>query len=101
MVRPADRKLVASHLIVEHQISERRACQLAGISRTKFRYQAARFRNDALRLQLIALAVQRRCMHGMLRAEGLVTYHKRTDWIYAEEGLQLYKRRKQKLSRPA
>lgn len=105
MVKPADRKPVVAQLMSEHEISERRACQLAGISRTGFRYQVDRSRDDALRARLKELAVQHNALgspmlHGMLRAEGLVTNRKRTERIYAEEGLQLRKRRKKKLNRP-
>ena len=105
MVKPAGRKLVAGHLISVFKISERRACQLAGISRTGLRYQAAPSRDEALRNRLKELAVKHNALgcpmlHGMLRSEGLVVNHKRTERIYLEEGLQLRKRRKKKLDRP-
>lgn len=105
MVTPAGRKPIASHLITAFRISERRACQLAGISRTGLRYQAIPPRDDALRKRLKELAAAYNALgcpmlHGMLRSEGLVINPKRTERIYNEEGLQLRKRRKKKLDRP-
>lgn len=39
-------------------------------------------------------------LHGMLRAEGLVVNHKRTERIYRDVGLQVPRRRRKKLKRP-
>lgn len=39
-------------------------------------------------------------LHGMLRSEGLVVNHKRTERIYTQERLQIRKRKKKKLDRP-
>ena len=39
-------------------------------------------------------------MHGMLKAEGVVVNRKHTDRIYSEEGLQLRRRKRQKVKRP-
>ena len=39
-------------------------------------------------------------LHGMLRAEGVVSNHKRTERVYAEERLQLRTRNRKKLTRP-
>ena len=105
MVRPSDRKPVVTHLVSGYDISERRACELAGLSRTGFRYQARPSRDEALRGRLRELSARHNALgspmlHGMLRSEGLVINHKRTERIYAEEGLQLRKRRKKKLDRP-
>jgi putative transposase len=105
VVTPAGRKLVAAHLISAFQISQRRACQLAGISRTGLRYQAVPAGDEALRRRLKELAAKHNALgcpmlHGMLRSERLVINHKRTERLYIEEGLQLRKRRKKKLDRP-
>lgn len=105
MVGPAERKPVAAHLITVHRLSERRACELAGISRTAFRYEAVPRDDLALRARLKELAAKHNglgcpMLHGMLRSEGLVVNHKRTERIYTQERLQIRKRRKKKLDRP-
>lgn len=92
-------------MIEQHQLSERSACNLAGISRTAFRYQAVLRSDKALRQRLRELASQHNALgypmlHGMLKSEGLVINPKRTYRLYQEEGLQLRKRRKKKLDRP-
>ena len=90
MVTAAGRKVAARHLIEQHRVSDRSACQLVGISRSAFRYQA-RARNDhALRAQLRELAAQQSAygylfLHSMLKTEGLVINRKRTYRIYTEE----------------
>ena len=93
MVKPAGRKQAARHLIDQHQISERAACQLAGVSRTGFRYQVRPRDDGALRARLKELAAKQSAygyllLHGLLKAEGLVVNRKRTYRIYTEEGLQ-------------
>lgn len=92
-------------MIEQHQFSERRACQLAGISRTAYRYQKSPKNDQGLRTRLLELASKHNALgypmlHGMLKSEGLVINPKRTYRIYHEEGLQLRKRRKKKLDRP-
>ncbi len=83
-------------------VSERRACRLAGFSRSAA-WRPLRGHNDtALRKQLRALAEQYPrygcpTLHDMLRAEGMVRNHKLTARIYREEGLQV---RTKKRKRP-
>ena len=104
-MKPASRKAAARHLIEHHRISERTACQLAGISRTAYRYQARSRQDGALRARLKELAVQQSAygyliLHGLLKAEGLVINRKRTYRIYTEEHLQVRTKRRTKLQRP-
>tara|TARA_R110001583_G_C5669101_1_gene410531 strand:- start:11827 stop:12189 length:363 start_codon:yes stop_codon:yes gene_type:complete len=105
VVTPAGRKVAVRHLIEQHRISEWSACQLVGISRSAFRYQA-RARNDhALRARLRELAAQQSAygylfLHSMLKTEGLVINRKRTYRIYTEEKLQVRTKRRKKLQRP-
>ena len=92
-------------MINQYQFSERRACQLSGVSRTAYRYQAKPANDDALRRRLIELATQHKglgcpMLHGMLKAEGLVINFKHTYRLYCEERLQLRNRKKKKLERP-
>src|SRR3954453_12897479 len=42
MVEPAAKKAAATHLVQEHQMSERRACRLLGLHRATKRYRAKR-----------------------------------------------------------
>lgn len=105
MVTPAARKDVASHMIDNHQISERRACQLSGVSRTAFRYHPVVRQDQELRQRLLELAAKHNglgypMLHGMLKSESLVVNRKRTYRLYAEEGLQLRHRCRKKLKRP-
>jgi putative transposase len=104
VVTAAQRRRAVEHLKSRHY-SERRACRLVGFSRSAI-WSPLKRRNDAaLREQLKALAEQYPHygypkLHGMLRAEGHVTNHKRTYRIYPEEGLQVRTRRGKKLTRP-
>lgn len=105
MVTPTARKAVVRHLVEGHQISERSACQLVGISRTAYRYQARRHQDGVLRVRLKELAEQQSAygylmLHALLKAEGLVINRKRTYRIYTEEGLQVRTKRRKKLHRP-
>ena len=84
--------------------SERRACELVGISRSVVRYQVKAKDDDPLRRRLRELAVQYSCygypaLHPILQREGWVTSEKRTYRIYREEPLQVPRRRGKKLPR--
>ena len=88
-----------------HRLSERRACQLSGISRTAFRYELIAAKDAPLRARLIELASKHKALgypmlHGMLKSEGLVVNRKQTYRIYSEERLQLRQRKKKKLDHP-
>ncbi len=105
MVKPASRKGIATHLVSVHRLSERRACWLASISRTAYRYNPIPRTDQALRARLIELAGKHQglgyeMLHGMLRNEGLVINEKRTYRLYREESLQLRIRKRKKLKRP-
>lgn len=96
---------MVSHLINEHQLSERRACELAGVSRTAYRYKSRLSQDSALRERLKALAAQYSSygyllLHGLLKAEKMVINKKRTYRIYTEEGLQVRTKKRKKLIRP-
>ncbi len=69
-------------------ISERRACQLIGLSRSVLRYQPrARVQNTELQAQLVELAQERRRfgyrrLHILLRRAGVQVNHKRIYRLY-------------------
>lgn len=94
---------------VEHlknrRISERRACQLVGFSRSAAWYQPKGRDDAALRARLRTLAEKYPrygypTLHSMLRIEGLARNRKRTYRLYREEGLQVRTKRRKKLNRP-
>ena len=82
-------------------LSERRACLLTGVSPSVYRYQPKQGDDDVLRRRMGELAGERKRfgsprLHIMLKREGLVVNHKRTERIYSEEGLALRKKRRRK-----
>ena len=105
MVAPAERKHIVTHMMDNHYLSERKACLLAGVSRTAFRHIAKPAHDEPLRSRLVELAGKHKALgypmlHGMLKSEGLVINQKRTYRLYSEEKLQLRQRKKKKLDRP-
>lgn len=82
-------------------LSERRSCRLVDLWRSTRQYQGRRRDDPALRERLRVLAGQRRrfgCprLHVLLKREGWVVNHKRTERIYREEGLSLRLKRRRK-----
>ena len=76
---------------------------MVGLPRASYDYQPITGHDDELREKIRELAHQRRrfgCprIHLLLRREGLVVNHKRTERIYREEGLSLRKRKRKKTS---
>jgi putative transposase len=74
---------------------------LVGLPRASYDYRPVARNDEGLREKIRELAHQRRrfgCprIHLMLRREGLVINHKRTERIYREEGLSLRKRKRRK-----
>jgi len=84
-------------------LSQRRACSLIGLSRNTLRYPRRFDRDEEIRSRLRELAEKRRRfgyrrLHVLLRREGLVVNHKRTERIYREERLSLRIRRRRRLA---
>lgn len=83
--------------------SVRKACLLVGLCRASYDYRPVPRDDEALRGKIRELAHQRRrfgCprIHILLRREGMVINHKRTERIYREEGLSLRKRKRKKVA---
>jgi len=103
-VTAAQRRRAVDHLR-SRRISERRACQMTGFSRSAA-WSPLKGRNDSeLRTRLKALAEQYPrygypTLHDILRAEGVVRNRKRTDRIDREEGLKVRTKVRKKLTRP-
>jgi putative transposase len=79
-------------------VSERRACQLLGLSRSVLHYASQR-RDDGLQARLVELAGERRRfgyrrLHILVEREGFVVNHKRVHRLYREAGLAVRRRRK-------
>ena len=94
------RQMVAE-VMSAHQLSQRRACGLIGITRRGFQRAPVEDRNHRLRHRLRELAEERRrwgcpLLYLMLRREGWRAYHKRVERLYREEGLSLRRRRRRK-----
>ena len=103
MVTPAARRTVVEFLKEHHHLSERRACKIVRLSRSSCRYQAKPTNDTEIRTRLRQLAEQRRKfgaprLHVLLRREGYLINHKRTERLYREEGLSLRLKRRRKRS---
>jgi putative transposase len=104
VVTPAARRNIVIHLKEVFQFSERQACVIVGLCRSSCRYQAKPNNDAEIRSRLRELAEQRRKfgsprLHILLRREGRVINHKRTERLYKEEGLSLrLKKRKKRIS---
>ena len=95
------KKLAAAYAIESLGLSERRACLLTGISPSVYWYKPKQGDDDVLRRRMRELAGERKRfgsprLHIMLKREGLVINHKRTERISSEEGLALRKKRRRK-----
>jgi len=83
-------------------MSQRQACSLIGISRNTLRWVSCKKAQDeALRVRMRELSEQRRRfgsprIHVLLKREGFVVNHKRTERIYRAEGLSLRVRKRKK-----
>ena len=94
------KKLAAAYAIESLGLSERRVCLLTGVSSSVYRYRSKQG-DGVLRRRMRELAGERKRfgsprLHIMLKREGLVINHKRTERIYSEEGLALRKKRRRK-----
>jgi putative transposase len=93
--------LAVSHIRESLGLSERRACRLVDVSSSVYRYQPKPGNDDAVRKRLRELAEQRKRfgsprLHILLKREGLVVNHERTERLYREEWLVLRKKRRRK-----
>jgi len=84
--------------------SERKACELAHIARSSFRYRASTAKDDALREKLTQLAHEKprygyRRLAILLRREGQVVNHKRVFRVYRAAGLSVKRKKRKRLMR--
>jgi len=88
--------------VVEHELSERKACNLLNISRTAYRYQAKKPADGEIRQQLQILAEWKHRwgfgkMRDYLRNQGYGWNHKRIHRVYREMKLNLRIKPKKRL----
>lgn len=86
-----------SDVIDRHGLSERRACELAGLHRSVFQYEKQDGGDEPLRKRLRELANERRRfgyrrLHILLQREGISVNHKKLFRLYREERLTVRKR---------
>jgi putative transposase len=84
------------------ELSERRACGLAGLGRSSYRYQRRECDASGLEERLKKLAVERRGygyrrLAVLLRRAGEVVNHKRVDRLYREAGLSVRRRKRKRI----
>jgi putative transposase len=101
VVTPEAKRMAVNHLQERFGQSRRRICGLIGLSTSTWHYKPKPNENDTIRQRLRDLAVERRRwgyrqMHEILRREGIIINHKRTERLYRNEGLQIKSRRRKK-----
>ena len=92
LLKPAQKRAVVQFFRVGYQVSERRACRVAGVLRSSCCYRGQARDQAPLRQRLRELAAVRvrygyRRLHVLLDREGWRVNHKRVDRLYREEGL--------------
>lgn len=96
----ARRELV--RFMSQRGLSERRSLAVVAMSPSAFRYQPAPDRNACLRAEILRLAQRYRrygapMIYLKLRQAGWVVNHKRVERLYAEQCLQVRRRRRKKV----
>jgi putative transposase len=91
-------------LLAHFPTSVRRACELALIPRSTFRFERDQSRDEPLRTQLVELAQEKprfgyRRLLVLLRWAGIVVNHKRLFRIYRAAGLSVKRKRRKRLVR--
>ena len=94
----------AEHLVATFGASVRRACELALIPRSTYRFQRNNKHDEPLRTRLIELAQEKprygyRRLLVLIRWDGMVVNHKRLFRIYRAAGLSVKRKRRKRLVR--
>ena len=97
MVTPGAKREAVAHAREHHGLSERRACNLVGVSRRVIRYRSTRPDDGPLRQRLRELAAERRRfgyrrLGYLLAREGMTPNHKKLRRIYRKENLHVRRR---------
>jgi len=99
---PAERRDLVEYMVDVHTASERRACRLACLSRSVYRYRARKSDDSIIRKQLRELADRHRRwgfrkMMAHMKKTGCQSNHKRVYRVYCEMGLNLRTKPKKRL----
>jgi len=97
VVTPDAKREAVAHLIDQHQVSQRRACEVLKADRSTIRYHSKRLDDFEQREAIKRIAKERhrfgyRRISAMLQREGIYMNHKKLRRIYAEEKLQVRRR---------
>lgn len=101
MVTPAARREAVAHLTQSFEVGQRRACRTIEVPRSSMRYRSRRPADAELRQSLRRLANERRRfgyrrLHQMLKREGWDVGVKKVRRLYAQEKLQVRRRKGRK-----
>lgn len=105
-MKPAQKREYVQFLQVGFRVSERRACRVIGMHRTRYRYRSRAQDQSPLRQRIREIAAVRvrygyRRVHTLLRREGWPINAKRVYRLYRLDGLSLrLKARKKRTSAP-
>jgi putative transposase len=105
-VKPTQQRECVRFLQVGFRVSERRACRVVGMHRTRYRYRSRAQDQTPLRQRVREIAAVRvrysyRRVHTLLRREGWPVNAKRVYRLYRLDGLSLrLKTRKKRISAP-
>ena len=105
MVTTRQRRQVVTTLLAAYPVSQRRACRLLSLARSRWQYHSRRPPRTLLRERLRALAAERPRwgylrLHVLLRREGHQVNHKLVYRLYREEGLLVRRRRRKRVAAP-
>lgn len=104
MVTPAARRAACDFFRDRYEQSKRRACELASLDRSTYRYQPLGSEHtEALRRRLLELAGERprfghRRLHVLLLRDGWKVNHKRVHRLYRELGLAVRRKRRNRVA---
>ena len=106
-LKPVQKRLLVDHLASAYRVSIRRACPLVEINRSTFRYRSICKRDDTAIIVRMREIAETRIRYGsprihtLLRREGYVINHKRTERIYREQGFNLHRKRPKRRVSPS
>lgn len=101
MVSLAERRHCVAYLLQHFKVGERRACQVAGIHRSSYRYQGQQEQKDHRYQRVIVLSKRYpywgyRKMYDLMKMESLPISRERVRLIRRQEGLQVLKKRRKR-----
>jgi len=97
MVTPDAKREAVAHVVQEHGVSQRRACEVLSVDRSSMRYRSIRSDDACIREAMKKVASERRRfgyrrIHIMLDRQGIIMNLKKLRRLYREEKLTVRKR---------